>query len=343
MNGITFNDVSFKPQYSDITHRSSIDLTSDMGGFHLGLPVISANMPDITEWKMAAAMASSGGMGIIHRFMSIEEAVDQYKNAKLELNRMGLQTYNVGVSIGVQDEDWERFETLYDTGARIFCIDIAHGHHVLMKDMLELIRDEYGHDCEGDTSPILIAGNIATFDGAFDLIEWGANIIKVGIGPGSVCETRRNTGVGYPQLQALKDIRERLPKAKIIADGGIKNTGDVAKALLYADAIMTGSLLSGTSETPGDVYEDAEGGFYKMFGGSASGENKVNHGKENQFVEGHRKKVPFRGHVKFILRRIKQNTQSSFSYSGARSLSEFKLKAEFVELGSGAKKESKYE
>lgn len=157
----------------------------------------------------------------------------------------------------------------------------------------------------------------------------------------SVCETRKNTGVGVPQLGALDSIREACPDIKIIADGGIKSNGDIAKALKFADAVMIGSFISGTSETPGHVYEDKDGKFYKTYGGSASAENKVKNGGNNAFVEGVMTTVPFRGHVKHILRKTKGNLQSSFSYSGAWNLREFHEKAEFIFITGGGKSESK--
>ena len=157
----------------------------------------------------------------------------------------------------------------------------------------------------------------------------------------SVCETRKNTGVGVPQLGALDSIREACPDIKIIADGGIKSNGDIAKALKFADAVMIGSFISGTSETPGHVYEDKDGKFYKTYGGSASAENKVKNGGNNAFVEGVMTTVPFRGHVKHILRKTKGNLQSSFSYSGAWNLKEFHEKAEFIFITGGGKSESK--
>ena len=219
----------------------------------------------------------------------------------------------------------------------MFCIDVAHGHHLHVKNTLEWIRSNHV-----DESFCLIAGNVATSQGARDLFSWGADVVKVGIGPGSKCETRKNTGVGVPQLQALKEIRESsLPGCKIIADGGARWTGDVAKALYYADAIMVGRMVAGTIEGPGEVYEDEDGNFYKMFGGSASGENKVRHGKANKFVEGHRTRVPFRGHVKFILRRIRENLQSALSYSGAFNLNEFREKAVLKSISGSSKEESK--
>jgi IMP dehydrogenase len=330
---ITFSDILLRPKYSEVTSRSNVDLTCDMDKLKIRLPVISANMRHITGPKMATEMLRNGGFGILHRFNTTEEAIREfqevYKSAVLPGNPN--QSYCCGVSVGVQDKDQERFEALFTAGARIFCIDVAHGHHILVKNMIKSIK---GDDI------IIIAGNIATPEAAFDLTEWGADILKIGIGPGSVCMTRKNTGVGVPQFTALKEISE-VAKVPIIADGGIKSVGDIAKALLFADAVMVGSFIAGSSETPGKVYRNEEDQFYKVYGGSASGENKVSHGKANEFVEGVMQTVSFKGHVKHILREIKCGLQSSLSYVGANNLTEFRAKAEWRIISNGSQRESK--
>lgn len=347
MSNGTFNDVMFEPQYSEVLSRSNIDLTSDMGKFKLQLPVISANMKDITGPKMVLAMATHGAIGILHRFIKEGEGDDYgVSDFQESIDLLQPETFNdgfntpkllghLGVSVGVQEMDKERFRRLHGCGAQIFCIDVAHGHHILVKNMIEWVRTMYS------PSICIIAGNVATAKGAKDLIEWGADIIKVGIGPGDVCMTRKNTGVGVPQLHALKEIREANPDIKMIADGGIKSTGDIAKALKYANAVMIGSFIAGTSETPGHVYENPDGKYYKVYGGSASGERKVQNGQSHKHVEGIVKMVDFRGKVKYILRKIKENLQSAFSYSGANNLAEFQQKAVLREISGGAKQESK--
>ena len=338
MNKYTFNDVLIEPKYSEITSRSTVDISTDLGGVKLNLPIISANMKTITGTKMAIAMSENGGLGIMHRFNTIDNAVDDYKDFFDILSCTAKKDVDYrwpGVSIGVQEEDKERFDKLYEAGARIFCIDVAHGHHVLVKNMLGYIG------LLGLTDIKVIAGNIATGNAAEDLSQWGANIVKVGIGPGSVCTTRQRTGVGVPQLSALEDVYYRLKvlksNTKIIADGGIVNIGDIPKALKYADAVMIGSMFAGTAETPGNAYRNSEGQYYKVYGGSASAENK---GK-NTFVEGMMKTVPFRGKVKYVLREIADGIRSAFSYVGANNLTEFKQKCDFIQITDGGTRESK--
>jgi len=714
----TFDDVMFEPQYSDILSRKDVSLTSSIGNVTLELPLISANMADITEGKMILSMCKNGGLGIMHRFMSIEENVDMFRKC-FQVHQVPVEY--IGVSVGVGDSEKERFLALLRAGAKVFCIDVAHGHHIHVKLMLEWISE-----CEEykKNELTIIAGNVASVEGAKALYEWGAHVIKVGVGPGcfasgtrilmgnglykniedvrvgdfvinmhgepvkvkrafstgvrdvqkvrssisykpsyvtsdhqyfvgdlnsvsnktlqshgyvkalskktkskeskykwkrvenfrqdalltprninfdmrdsfsinlkkkggddvtltpsydlgyiygtflgdgharvyahkkpskvtkktiisnsgnvswyfsihedsiarklnscvekifnrsckikkahekgiikvdlyykpfanfleafgkkdkkhlpedllinnkpylkgildglidsdgsveksgrisftntspslielfgvicfmtkgffpnmrehgknvgglkgvnesnlkmsfrsrvnttsakrlsedfqiskllessptdlrvevfdlevdcpshsfiannsivhnSCCQTRENTGVGIPQLSLLKSIKEAFGDKGpgIIADGGIKKTGDMGKALVYADAIMVGGFLSGTSETPGKVYKTMAGDLYKTMAGSASAEAKVKHGKEQEFVEGGIRQVPFRGHVKYILQNAKENVRSTFSYSGARNLDEFRDKHVLVKISGGGKKESK--
>ena len=363
MKYLTFSDVMFKPRYSKVRSRSNVITEVLMvGGFTLQLPVISANMRDITGPKMVVAMTAAGGFGILHRFNNADDAVDEYRKTCARLvahyntlrAKSGIKqfpkTYKFrnafGVSIGVKKADRQRFHRLWDAGARVFCIDVAHGHHILVKEMITWIRKDIqkmGAVTKGKNfmPPYIIAGNVATPEGAADLISWGADCVKVGIGPGEVCDTRKNTGAGVPQLSALQTIREANPDIIMIADGGIKSTGDIAKALKYANAVMVGNFISGTSETPGNVYQNPDEQFYKTYGGSASGERKVSNGQEHAFVEGRIKTVPFRGHVKYILRKIKENLQSSLSYSGVDNLYDFRKYAELIEISGGGQRESK--
>jgi len=328
-----YSNVFIIPKYSDIDSRggSDVDISTNLGPIpswpeYIGdpgfiLPVISANMKTITGPDMAIAMRRSGGIGILHRFNTVDVAVEDF----LAVKNAG---YCCGVSLGVGDDAADRCKELYNSGARMFCIDVAHGHHRHVKDMLQYIRAQNYHGI------YLIAGNVATSDGAYDLVEWGADCVKVGIAGGSVCHTNNNTGVGMPQLYALQKIKECLIKQgktniKLIADGGVTCGGDICKAMKYADAVMIGGFISGTTETPGKVFRDENGQYYKIYSGSASGENKESNGASTDFIEGITKKVPFKGHVKYILKEIADGLRSSFSYVGARTLKEFQEKCEF--------------
>jgi len=334
----TFNDVLIEPQYSEVLSRSNVSLSCRLGNHLFRLPIISANMKTITGPNMASMMSDYGGLGILHRFSSIEDNVNMYHDAVNQCN-VPIDA-KIGVSIGVQDEDKERFEKLYEFGARIFCIDIAHGHCIHTKNMLKYVNGYIPSNIRKQCT--IIAGNIATPNAYYDLTEWGADAIKVGIGPGFACRTRNQTGVGYPQLSALDEIHEQslsqIKTPSIIADGGIKCVGDIAKALKFSDMVMVGNLIAGTTETPGNVYKAPDGTYYKTYGGSASGENKG----QNKFVEGVTSTVPFKGKVKYILKEITEGLQSSCSYVGAHNLHEFKQKCEFVHISGGASQESKF-
>jgi IMP dehydrogenase/GMP reductase len=324
MKAFTFSDVAIIPAFSSIPHRSDefIDISTTLGSYKFELPIISANMPAITNYKMALALRSKGAMSILHRHNTIEE--EQYEFTK------SLSYFQTGVSIGVQENDKKRFDILYNTGAKIFCIDVAHGHHTNVCDMLRWIKNKKLNDI------FIIAGNIVTANAVDDLTIWGADAVKVGIGPGFACTTRQDTGVGIPQLFALQQVYERvctqkLP-VKIISDGGCKNDGDIAKALKYSDMVMLGYMLAGTDETPGEIVEGM-----KVYYGSASFEQK----KECKHIEGRKIAVKAKGPVINILNRIKDHLQSSFSYVGATNLTEFQRNCEFIEITEGGKTESK--
>ena len=183
---LTFDDVLLKPKWCPFESRKEVSTEVFLRhDWNFQTPIISANMDTVTGWEMAAKMAQLGGLGIIHRFMSIEDNVKEYQKAI----QAGATYTSVGVSLGV-NEGLERADALYDAGARIFCIDVAHGHSKLTGRMVRTIKEKYGDNI------LLIAGNVCTYAGADYLISKGADVIKVGIGPGSVCTTREKTGCG---------------------------------------------------------------------------------------------------------------------------------------------------
>ena len=326
----TFNDVLIAPCYSEIKSRKDVNLGVKFKDLDIQIPVISANMKTITGPRMALEMGKRGAWSILHRFNTIEEAVEDFNEAKW---------YTPGVSIGVSGDYKERLEALYNAGARYFCIDIAHGHHILMQETIKYIKNKY-------SDVYIIAGNVATSEGVANLSYWGANAIKVGIGGGSKCSTRNNTGVGVPQLWALEQAYKITSQSKnppiIIADGGIKTIGDIAKALKFADMVMLGSYLAGSMETPGNVFKHKDGSRYKVYGGSASGANKELDGNRPKFVEGITEEVPLGDHVKFLLKEIQEGLQSTCSYINANNLKEYKSKCTFIKISSSGKEESKF-
>lgn len=241
MEALSFDDVLLVPGRSSINSRKDIDLSSWVTNhIQVRTPIISANMPSVTGWNMAVKMWQLGGFSILPRFNSIEESVAEFKCVH-SVDAI------CGVSLGVGEDTGKRFYSLYDVGARIFCIDVAHGHHDRVIKLIEEIKTQF-------EDAIVIAGNVATYDGCFDLAEAGADAIKIGIGPGAACTTREVTGFGVPQLTALnvcREIKNDFPNVKLISDGGIKNSGDIVKALAFgADTVMIGKLLAGTNEAP---------------------------------------------------------------------------------------------
>lgn len=356
LSSYTFDDVLIVPTFSDIESRTTVDIKSYLthkshseGKDCIDIPIISANMKDITGATMCKTMIKLGAWGILHRFNRgengknpIEEGVEEYldvrNSCKYPTDCNNLKNLREpGVSIGVQPSDKDRFLALHSVGAKIFCIDVAHGQHAKMKRMIEFCKNH-------DPNVVIIAGNVATGEGLLALAQWGADVVKVGIGGGSVCDTRANTGVGVPQLTALEAAYNACSTlqnpVKIISDGGCKKSGDIVKALKFADLVMLGGMLKGTSETPGNCFPlDGDSGrtFYKVYGGSSAFDTK----KHDNFIEGSVKTVPFMGKVKYLVKPIKQNIQSGFSYVGARNHSEFVEKCRFIRLSSGGKSESK--
>ena len=326
---VCFNDVLLVPQMSSIISRADINITQSLYNHGpLNLPIISSPMDTVTETSMSIAMHQSGGLGIVHRYNSIDEQANLVSDACID----GM--CNAGAAIGVSGEYLERARALYDAGARVICIDVAHGHHVLMRYALETLRNTFG------TSIHVMAGNVATLEGFNALADWGADSIRVGIGGGSICSTRIQTGHGVPTLQSIIDCSRTDRDASIIADGGIKTSGDAVKALAAgADFVMLGSMLSGTNETPG-AYFRKDGRAYKKYRGMASKEAQMDWRGYLSSREGVSTLVELKGSVIQVLEDIESGIRSGFSYSGASSIEELQVKARFIKQTSNGSAES---
>ena len=206
----------------------------------------------------------------------------------------------MGAAIGVTGDYKERAAALFGIGVDLLCIDIAHGHHKMMRDALKYLREKY------DNKIHIMAGNVATLEGFNDLADWGADSIRVGIGGGSICSTRLVTGHGMPTLQSVMDCAASDRDVKLIADGGIKTSGDVVKALAAgADFAILGSMLAGTSETPGAVIENKSGQSYKLYRGMASKDAQINWRGKSSTPEGVSTTIPYKGPVWNILEDIR--------------------------------------
>ncbi|MGY9074216.1 MAG: IMP dehydrogenase [Acidimicrobiales bacterium] len=327
--GLTFDDVLLVPQRSRIRSRQDVSLRTKVSrNITVNLPVIAANMDTVCEEEMAITMAKLGGMGTIHRFLPIDVQAKQIAAVKAAGN------YVVGAAIGTDHDMLDRAKALAAEGVDALVLDIAHGHADHAIDAIKRLKDAFP-DID------VIAGNVATRVGAEDLVAAGADSIKVGVGPGGVCTTRLVAGVGVPQLTAIDDIRG--VGVPIIADGGIKTSGDIAKALAAGgNTVMIGSLLAGTKESPGDV-EQGPQGLRKRIRGMASfeaiearaerqGEDIDDEYFEQRAPEGVEGTVPYRGAASKVIWQLMAGLRSSMSYSNATSIEEFQANAEFVRV-----------
>lgn len=314
---------------TDCMSRSELDTTSEIGSIKLDVPVISSNMDTITGPSMAIAMFEAGAVGSLHRFNTIEQAVIDYK----KVTDRGADCL---VSVGVNETDIKRATALYSAGARNFIVDIAHGHSTMMRHTLSVMRNTFGD------SVYIIAGNVATPEAVRDLASWGADCIKVGIGGGSCCSTRVITGHGVPMFTCLLEccgIADTLG-VKIIADGGIKSSGDAVKALAAgSDFIMIGSLLSGADETPGKIITTS-GKDYKVFRGMASTAAMVDRDNRNSndlpVGEGVKTTVEAKGPTRKIISDLQSGIRSGMSYTGAKDISSISILAKWgVQTASG--------
>jgi len=334
---LSYGDILLAPQYSDIKSRSEINITSTLPGpyatVQFSLPIIGSPMDTITEVEMGVTMWKEGAFAIIHRYNTIEE---QASLADAVIVGRGA---NAAAATGAAGDYLDRARALYDAGVRILCIDVAHGHHLHVKNALHKLRQAFGNKVH------IMAGNVATLEGFVDLANWGADSVRVGIGGGSICSTRIQTGHGIPTLESIIATRVakqggRFANVKVIADGGIKNSGDIVKALACgADFVMVGSLLAGTDECPGEILETKKGKF-KTYRGMASKDAQIDwHGKTAS-LEGISTVVPCRGPVSEVLKEIRRGIRSGLSYSGARSIKELQEKAQFIVQSTAGQAES---
>ena len=350
---LTYDDILLVPQYSEIKSRRDIKLRSKVSRrYGLLRPYVASCMDTVCEYQMAIKMVELGGVGCIHRFMTIEEQCDQvskvvdyivdnhmYEKWGVMYDDWHTEARDIPImaAIGVSGKDVERAESLVSYGVNIILIDVAHGHHKNVNTMIKKLKDSLPKKVD------IIAGNVSTEQSAKDLSEWGADGLRVGIGGGSLCTTRVQTGHGVPNITAIIDCVSGAPlNIPIMADGGIRNSGDISKALAVgADCVMLGSLLAGAKESPGKIVEKGNGSLYKRYRGSASLETKSTHGQSTKHIEGESTLIPFKGGVKFIIEKLNDGVKSAFSYSGANNIEELWDNADYVEITHSGMVESK--
>lgn len=353
--GYTFDDVLLVPAHSVVVPAEVVLGTRLTDKIHLNIPVTSAAMDTVTEDKMAIALAQLGGLGFIHKNMSIEEQATMIKKVK---DTVILDQYResaavdtdgrllVGAAVSVADNTMERVAALVAAGVDIITVDSAHGHSKGVLDNIKAIRQAYP-DLD------IVGGNIVTAQAAIDLIYAGATCIKVGVGPGSICTTRVVAGVGVPQLTAVNNVYEvaKTYQIGVIADGGITQSGDIAKALAAgADVVMLGGLLAGTEETPGEVLE-VNGRKVKTYVGMGS-LSAMKRGSSDRYFQGGQKElkklvpegieatVPYKGEMREVIHQMMGGLRSGMGYVGCKTIYELKRDARFVKISNAGLRES---
>jgi IMP dehydrogenase len=334
---LTFDDVLLAPQFSKIKSRKDVDISTSLGDIHLPLPIISANMDTITGPEMAKAMLQAGGIGCLHRFSSIEKSVTDF---------IAVNNSKVIVSVGLGQDELIRAKSLYEEGASIFCLDVAHGAQLSVVEQYAKLKDILYNSH-------IIVGNFGTQASVFEFIKalgYKPDSVKVGIGPGSACTTRIKTGCGYPQLSAIMEIAQ-LSNIVVIADGGMRTPGDIVKALAAgADAVMLGGMLAGTDETPGEIFEKFDHPDYevdnpvyaKKYRGSASKDSYDSQDKDQSYItaEGEAFWVKAKGPVKNVMADIEGGIRSAMTYCASSSIKELQANAQFVEISTGTQLEN---
>ena len=315
---LSYDDVLLVPQYSDIRSRAEVDISSQLGPTRFALPIISSPMDTVSGFSMASKMQDYGAFGVLHRYCSIEDQAEAVKKLHAKMGPSA-------AAVGITGDYLERIAALTEEGIDIVCLDVAHGHHVVMREAIDKIKNMF------DGQFHLMAGNVATLQGFNDLADWGADSIRCNIGGGSICSTRIQTGHGMPGLETIFECAQSDRNAVVIADGGIRNSGDIVKALAAgADFVMLGSLLAGTVESPGQVIRTKDGKAMKTYRGMASKDAQMDWRGRYSSNEGVSTMVPYAGPVANILDDLVGGVKSGLSYSGARTIRELQARSKFV-------------
>ena len=315
---LCFDDVLLQPQYSKIESRSEVDISPQVSLNKLSVPlrspIVASPMDTVTNAIVAKTLIENGGFAVLHRYNTIDRQLYEFNQVMND---------NVCCAIPATGDYLRRVWELHDAGCNIFCIDVAHGHHILVKNALKALRSEFGVEIH------LMTGNVSTLEAFNDLSDWGASSVRIGVGGGSACSTRIQTGHGLPTLQSIIDCAKTDRDTLLIADGGIRNSGDIVKALAFgADFVMLGGMLSGHSESPGEVFY-VNGERRKTFRGMASKEAQEDWRGKSNGTEGISTTVPFKGQLCDTLEDLHNGIRSGFSYSGARNVNELRAKMKY--------------
>jgi IMP dehydrogenase len=336
---LTFDDVLLIPQKSFHSPEEVNTQTELTPRIKLLIPLISSAMDTVTESKMAIALAKAGGLGIIHKNMSVEKQAEEVKLVKK-------QKLLVGAAVSVGEKAINRAKALVEAKVDLIVVDVAHGHFYKIGETIKQLKKMFGKKV------VIVGGNVATAQATIDLIKSGADAIKVGIGPGSICTTRIIAGIGVPQLTAILDAVKAAKKTKtpIIADGGIKYSGDIVKALASgAAAVMMGGLFAGTNEAPGKIVNingekfktyRGMGSLEAMIKGSADRYLQDKRGAKQMIAEGVVSYVSYKGPVNEIIYQLVGGLRQGLGYCGAKNLKELARKAQFIRISNAGLKES---
>jgi IMP dehydrogenase len=337
---LSYDDVLLTPQISFVSSRSEVDLSTQISPHvKLSIPLISINMTDVTGVEMAVALGKLGGIGFLPRFVTPEmqaSMVSEVKKKKVQ----------VGAAVGCREGYLERAEMLAKADADIITLDVAHGGMMQAIEATKILKNKFGKDVD------IISGVVATYETAYALFEAGADSVRVGVGPGTICITRIQTGVGVPQISAVMDASRAARKFKrtVICDGGTKNSGDIVKGLAAgASAVLIGSQFAGHDESPGKIVIK-NGIKYKTYNASTSLTEKINHQKflsnlgidYSKHIEGVESLVPFKGPVKDSVELWTANVRSGLSYCNAKNIPQLWKNTKFVRISPMGIKENGY-
>jgi guanosine monophosphate reductase len=322
--GLSYDDVLLVPQRSPVDSRADVDLSTELAeGLELSVPVTTAAMDTVTEGEMAGAVADSGGLGVVHRFLTIDSQAEMVHDVAAE-------GADVAGAVGIAEDYFRRAEALVDAGAAALVVDVAHGHMERTLEATERLAERFPE------TPLCV-GNVVTRDGVADLAAAGADCVKVGVGPGSHCTTRQVTGFGVPQFTAVQRCADEAADhgVTVVADGGIQSSGDAVKALLAgADAVMMGGFFAGCEEAPGDVVE-IDGQQYKRSRGmstAAAAEDRDDKDSHVDADEGVEAVTEYTGPVAPLLEEFLAGIRSGLSYAGAHDLEAARENARFIEV-----------